>query len=252
LPSNVRAQPPYERHSVSRSAARALDILEHFATAARPLRAVEIEQALGLNRSTTVQILKTLVDAGHVMFRAGDKVYMPSPRLIGFGTWIAGCYFGDDRISRILNTLCERTAEYVALFAQNDVYMQVIDLRSPAGQPPRAQLGVKVPLFGSACGAAMVARHPDGMLHELMDRARIAPSDRREILQALSVVRSDGYAYGGVSPDDDTRAIIMPLPTPASAFPLVFGIGGPTERIEQRRFELVAEMRAALAEVFGE
>lgn len=44
----MRVKRPSERRSLSRSATRALDVLEYFGEARRPLRAVEISKALGL------------------------------------------------------------------------------------------------------------------------------------------------------------------------------------------------------------
>ena len=85
--ARVRVKRPSERRSLSRSATRALDVLEFFGEARRPLRAVEISRVLGMHPSTTNQLLKTMVDSAHLVFDAHSKTYLPSPRLARFSTW---------------------------------------------------------------------------------------------------------------------------------------------------------------------
>ena len=48
-----------DRRSLSRSATRALDVLEYFGQVRRPLRAVEIARQFSLHPSTVNQLLKT-------------------------------------------------------------------------------------------------------------------------------------------------------------------------------------------------
>jgi DNA-binding IclR family transcriptional regulator len=250
LPAHVRTRPPHDRASVSRSAARALEILERFALEDRPLRAVEIGNAIGLRPSTTMQILKTLVDAGHLLFNAEDKSYFPSPRLVKLGLWLSDRYFGDNRISEILSAVRDASDQYVALFAQNDIYMQIVEHDFPRARPPRAEIGLKVPVFGSACGAALLADLPDAAVHRLMERARVPPGDRGEFLQGLQTAVNDGYAFGGLSPDDETRTVAICLPRSLAGIPLVLAIGGPAGEISANRAGLLAILKRAVADRF--
>ena len=72
----VRTRRPGERRSLSRSATRALDVLELFGQVRRPLRAVEVSRALDMHPSSTNQLLKTMVEAGHLIFDARAKAYL--------------------------------------------------------------------------------------------------------------------------------------------------------------------------------
>src|SRR5579859_7494960 len=93
------------------SAIRALDILGEFRRLRRPLRAVELVDALGFPTSSTDQLLKSLVESGHLIFNRRAKTYFPSARLSPFGSWMSGLYFGEDRISRALEEISVATGE---------------------------------------------------------------------------------------------------------------------------------------------
>jgi DNA-binding IclR family transcriptional regulator len=224
--------------------------MEHFAEIDHAVRAIEISQAMQLNHSTTVQLLKTLVGAGYLLYNRESKTYYPSPRMVNFGLWLKDKYYGDVRIEEILTSISAATGEYVALFARNDIYMQVVEMRSPPNEVASAEVGVKVPLFGSACGAALLAEVSDSEIEALMERARVPAADRAELMDGLQLVRTEGYAFGGLSPNDDNRAIGMCLPHSKSGIPLVIGLGGPSARVEPRMPELVKLMRQTLDDWF--
>ncbi len=60
-------QHPGGKRNLSKSATRALDILEYFAMVGRPLRAREIAQAFDFHASSTDQLLKTMVDSAYLI-----------------------------------------------------------------------------------------------------------------------------------------------------------------------------------------
>jgi DNA-binding IclR family transcriptional regulator len=252
LAPNSRVRRPQERRSLSRSATRALDVLEYFGNVRRPLRAVEIAQALGLHPSTTDQLLKTMVDSAHLVFEARSKLYFPSPRLVRFGAWLTERYFGDDRIRRTLEAVQSGSGEAVTLSVQNDLFMQLVDAVDPIWQSDQIERGLKAPLFGSAIGAALLATRADGEIEALMERARASAGDRPAILAGIRRVREDGYAFGGISTDDEIRSIAVALPASPAGVPMVLGLAGPADRIERRRDELVELMRASIARWIGE
>lgn len=248
LPANIRRRFPDERRSVSRSATRALDVMTLFAQVQQPLRAVAIAQALRMKASTTGQLLKTLVESGHLLFSATDKTYFPSPRLVRFGLWLAKSYFADARIAELLDTLRAETGEVVGLFAQYDIYMQVIDIDGGLDPGPEAPNGALLPIFGSASGAALLAEMSPVEVEALMERARIRPPDRPELHQALETVRANGYAFGGLSIEEDASlSIAMCLPRTPADILLVVGLGGPREEFEAKVDRYVDLMKRAIA-----
>ena len=99
---NVQVRRPGERRSLSRSATRALDVLELFGEMRRPLRAIEMSKALGLHPSSINQLLKTMVESAHLTFDAHLKTYLPSPRLAQFSAWMLASCGGDEQFRDLL------------------------------------------------------------------------------------------------------------------------------------------------------
>jgi DNA-binding IclR family transcriptional regulator len=150
----VRVKRPSERRSLSRSATRALDVLEYFGQARRPLRAMEIAKALDLHPSTTNQLLKTMVDSAHLVFDARAKTYLPSHRLAAFSAWLVESWGGDERLRGLVREVAAATGEIVTLTTPNDLFMQILDVAGPPPTTPPTQRGHRGSGLGSGVGAA--------------------------------------------------------------------------------------------------
>jgi DNA-binding IclR family transcriptional regulator len=240
----VRIRRPGERRSLSRSATRALDVLELFGEMRRPLRAVEISRALGTHPSSTNQLLKTMVGSAHLMFDARGKTYLPSPRLAGFGAWITATYGGGGRLSDLIAEVHAATGMTVTISTPNDLFMQVIDSLVPEGE--RAERGLSVSLFGSAIGSAYLAMLNDAEVLRLADRARMPAADIPEVLEDLARIRRDGFADGATG-GSAYWSMAMALPMHGLSVPTVLGLAGAPEAVRDRLDELHAIMRDALA-----
>lgn len=238
----VRVRLPSEKRSLSRSASRALDVLEYFGRERRSLRAVEISRAMGINPSTTNQLLKSMVDSGHLTFEAHGKSYLPSPRLSGFSQWMHAVHGDGAKLHDLVADLQRETGMVVTLATANDTTMQVLDLAQPLGQ--QTERGLRISLFGSALGNAWLSMASDAEIQRLADRARIAPAQLPMILADIAGVRATGHseAASGAS----TWSIAMPLTAAKSPTPLVLGLAGPLATVREQRESLLATMYGAV------
>lgn len=241
----MRVKRPSERRSLSRSATRALDVLEYFGEARRPLRAVEISKALGLQASTTDQLLKTMVDSAHLVFDARTKAYAPSHRLAGFGAWLVESYGADERLQTLVAEVQSETGAIATLTTPNDLFMQIVDLAgvSPSGQP--TERGLRISMFGSAVGAAYLATLSDGEIARLATRARLPAAELADVLVSAERIRQDGFAEGP-SADGTAWSLATPLPS-RSLSPIVLGVAGPAERMRADSARLQEAIWAAIA-----
>jgi DNA-binding IclR family transcriptional regulator len=240
----MRVKRPGDRRSLSRSATRALDVLELFGQMRRPLRAIEISKALALHPSTANQLLKTMVESAHLTFEAGTKTYMPSPRLAHFSAWMFESYGADERLRRLVREVQVATGEIVTLTTPNDLFMQILDF---AGSGPVAEIterGLRVSMFGSAIGAAYLSTLPDTEIARLAVRARITASETVDMLARAARIRRDGGADGPSR--GGIWSVATPLPAGGFPAPLVLGLAGPTERVHGNLEELRRLMRAAV------
>jgi DNA-binding IclR family transcriptional regulator len=239
----VRVKRPSERRSVSRSAIRALDVLEHFGQARRPLRAIEISQALGLHPSTTNQLLKTMVDSGHLVFDARAKTYLPSHRLASFSAWLVASYGGDERLRGLVREVQAATGEIVTLTTPNDLFMQVVDQAGtgPTGAP--TERGLQISLFGSTVGAAYLSTLAQGEIARLADRARLPAGEAAEAMASAARIGREGFAQG-LSLDGKIWSIAAPL-TGDFPTPLILGVAGPEDRLRAKAADVQGAIRAA-------
>lgn len=254
LPPDTRIKLPGERRNLAKSATRALDVLEYFATVKRPLRATEIGTAFGWHSSSTDQLLKTMVDSGYLIFEAARKLYRPSPRLVRFGAWLTENYYGGERLQRLLHLVHSRSGEIVTLAVRQGQHMQVVDTVQPLHSAHPATKGVKVPLIGSALGSAYLAARADADVRQIiayLDRHRRDPNERLpEILADVSAVRARGHASGGIRSEHGNWSIAMALPACDADVGVVLGFAGPIERIKSQENALAALMRRCISEIF--
>jgi DNA-binding IclR family transcriptional regulator len=245
-PSQVRIKRPSERRSLSRSAIRALEVMEHFGQARRPLRAIEISKALTMRPSTADQLLKTMVDAAHLLFDAQSKTYRPSPRLVGLGCWVVETYGADERLRRVVREVHTQTRLIVTLTTPNDLDMQILDLAAPTGQ--LTERGLRISVFGSVIGSAYLATLQRAELARLADRARIPRGELNRLFAAVQEVRRDGFADGATA-GSPIWSIAVPLPSDRIPVPMVLGLAGPVDAVRPRRLVLQQRLRRAVADL---
>lgn len=227
----VRVKRPGERRSLSRSATRALDVLEAFGEARRALRAVEIARMLDLTPSSANQLLKTMVDSAHLIFDARTKTYQPSPRLAAVAAWIAETYDVGTRISDLVRDVHARTGLVATVTTHNDLFMQVIDLSGPEGAG--GERGLQISLFGSAIGSAFLSTREEAEVRRLANRARVPAGELPGILETLASIRETGHA-AGPSTGDEIWSIAMPLPATVLQGQAVLGLAGPAALLQGR------------------
>jgi DNA-binding IclR family transcriptional regulator len=248
LKAPLRIQRPSERRSLSRSATRALDLLECFGAERRPLRAVEISRMLDMHPSTTNQLLKTMVDSAHLVFDARTKCYLPSPRLDQFAGWIVETHRAGHRLRGLLCDIQARTGMVVTVSAPNDLFMQVIDLVYPEGQA--SERGLRVSQFGTAIGSAFLSMLDEAEIARLSIRARVPKHELPDVLAAAADIRRKGYADGPTGASE-IWSIALPLPCEELSPPTVLGLAGPNETVRERLDDLVAIMREEIARHLG-
>jgi len=242
-----RVKRPADRRNLSRSATRALDVLEFFGLARRPLRAVEIARELDMSPSSANQLLKTMVGSAHLLFDARDKTYRPSPRLAAFGLWMNALHGGGADLQALVGDVCAATGMAVTVTVPNDLSMQVV--ASAAPDPAAVGRGWQVPLFGTATGSAYLAGLDMAEVRRLAVRARMPEHEIPAIIDVLARIRRAHQAEGP-SEDGTNWSIAMRLPLALGGVTAVLGLGGPAEAVKPDVTRLAGAMRGAIARHF--
>lgn len=245
----------------SKSANRALDVLDYFARVGGAARASDIADALGIARSSTDQLLKSMVLSGYLVLSAEGRSYFPSMRMARFGHWISDRYPDVERYRAIIDDVHAQTGEVVTLSMQNDCFMQLMSSASDNGDDPVSETGGRVPVLGSAIGSAALAAKPLKAVARLMERAhrQHAMIDGTErdaaYVEQIRLFRMKGYSWratrrqraaDGRTDTSDYWSIAMTLPCATGTPDIVLGLAGPTRRVRSREWELVNLMRRSI------
>ena len=237
---------PGERRSMSRSATRALDVLEYFGQVRRPLRAIEISGALELHPSTTNQLLKTMVDSAHLTFDARTKMYLPSPRLVPFSGWMLRSYGASEQLHQLLWDVEAVTGGAVTLTTPNDLFMQIIDWAGTGPGVERTERGLRAPMFGTAVGMAYLMTLAEPEIRRLAYRGRLSEGQTSQLLGDIERACRKGIALGH-SVDGQFGSLAVPLRHPGLPAPLVLGFAGEAERVLGDKDQLGAAIKTAVA-----
>lgn len=253
---------PGQLCNASRTAVRAIRILEILASAGRPLRAVEIAAPVGLSPSSANQILKTMMDAGYLIFDPLSKHYSPSPRVLKLSGQVSGDYHAPQALDALMRAMQEAIGGPVSLMACQGSFMQVLEVLWPSEQairvapfPIDATVGMRVPLFGSCTGAAWLFCQTETTIRAAMHLCRRELGKEKnkaaQIIERLRQFREQGYAFGGISLDDNVRGFAVPLPPAANGIVLVLALLGRTRDMEARREEMARVSKALIQQHLG-
>lgn len=248
---------PSGTRNLSKSATRALDVLEYFAMVGRPLRAVEISQVFDLRTSSADQLLKTMVDSAYLMFDQALKLYYPSPRLVNFGAWLSSNYFGEDRIFRLIRSAHFITGEIVTLSVRCGSSMQIVDVVESSEQKESVKKGFRVPIIGSVIGIAFLSMHDDKDAIRILNQAakdkdeKLSVAELRQLMDSVQACRADGYVSGRAHSGAKPWALAIPLPKSSHGVTMVLGLAGEIDSLRPRESDLVASLKNMVAQALN-
>ncbi len=238
-----------DRH-LSKSALRALEVLEFLAETGRPVRAFEVARALALSPSTADQLLKSLVSRAYLIFDMATKRYHPSPRLLRFSSFLDDAYYGQHRLHALMRALVDQTRLSVAVCTPFGRLMQLVDVLMPPGSMYDRPAGHIFPLFNSAAGAALLADWPVRSVRNLIAQSadQLGPlaADPDTICRRLNEVRLNGHAFGGLRAESEKCSLAVALPTAAFGTELSLSLRGPAKWMVANRWRLAALLEEAV------
>lgn len=240
---------------VIKSAKRVLEVFDFFAEKRRPLAVADVVSGLGYPQSSTSMLLKSLTRLGYLSYDRHKRLYVPTLRVALFGGWVSDALYSHHSLSGLIDELHHRSGgKMVMLGMQNDIYVQYIHV----AQSPREEFpwyikpGSLRPLCRSGIGRVLLSRKSDVEVQQLLWRINAEEQDPKlrlsttELLNALNVIRVNGYAYTEGTVISTTGVVAVEMPTPATQPPMGIGIGGPIEMIRESREELLGLLRETL------
>lgn len=227
------------------SLSRGLKALDYMGEQARPVRLTDVANALGVEKSNAMHVLKTLVAGGYAeqderrRYNATDKIVRPGRRQHGLEE-IISC---KEAWRPVLEHLTGKTGEcsHMAVLVKSKVwYIDKIDSSLPlkVDHP----IGSMAPLHCTALGKAFLAfgnAVPESSLEAHTPKTITSTT---KLDREIEKIRTLGYAVDDEEFSQGIRCVARPIYDQDGAIIAAIGISGPTVRLDDARLAELGEM----------
>lgn len=216
---------------------KGLKMLQALASSERPRGVTDLAQELGLTKSNSHRLLKTLVASGFVQTNPETGKYAATLKIWELGSLILARVDVKSVAGAYLQELADNTGEtvHLSLLVENVVvYIDKID----SLQPVRAysQIGKSAPAYCVATGKALLAFQSEDVvarvcksLEQFTSRTLNNPDELR---RELARVRQLGYAINRGEWREDVCGVGAPIRDSSRQVVAAVGISGPASRLK--------------------
>ena len=236
---------------IVKQAANVLDIIEFFARIRRPATLTEIAQEFGWPRSSTFNMVGTLVERGFLYEPKPRNGYYPTPRWLTLAGQIAEAEPLPPSLHRLLLDVAMDSGETVHIAAPAGDRVVCLDvIESQSAIRYFTEVGKRLPIHATATGRAILAQYSPTERKSILGKIRYERDQPASPMSAAAVEAevARGLAQGGFlratvfTRDVQGLAVMLPL----SGRPLSVAVAGPPYRMEQRMTELGPMLRDAV------
>lgn len=236
----------------------ALDVVECLLDAGtKPLRASEIANQLGKNRTRVFRILKTLEQRGYCEFDEEAQAYRLGGKFVELGSQMRGELSLRKLAEPILYTLAQSTGDSVHLLTRNGNYAVPVDRyqghhRLQVATP----IGQAVPLHVGASPKILLANAPEEERERILQELTLEQftqntiTDIDTLRQCLNDIREQGYAVDEEDYEIGVYAIGAPIYNDTGRVIAGVTITTPESRYSpDRKEKLIAQVLEAANEI---
>lgn len=238
-----------------KSASRTFEVLEFFKEQRRPMRLNEIYTALGYPQSSTTNLLKSMVITGYLNFNRKTRMYIPTMRVSDLGSWLPSYIHQDGALRALVRQVQRETDETVGLASQNDLFIQYVMLEMPDHEFQAApQQGAMRLMIDSSTGLAMLSKMSDRSIENLYRYTKYYYSgmeyftDLEELMREIRWIRFIKRVYLPNRPTPELSSIAISMDEEHNGIPLALGVGGMSERIRDKKDEIIEAMQDGLSD----
>lgn len=235
-----------------KQAANVLELLEYFAQRRRPATLAEISDDLGWPRSSTFNLVGTIVEKGYLYEPRPRGGYYPTLRWLPLVQQICDAEPLPDAVLHLVADISLKTGETTAVAALSGNYAMFVHVvESTHAVRYHARVGDRVPAHAGSVGRAILAQltpEERQATYRKMSFKRYSdttPLNVDAIEQELRIAQERGYHQSNSEYIPDLAGVSLPLQVGARALSLV--VAGPVSRCLERRPETAAIMIDAVA-----
>ncbi len=240
-----------------KQAANVVELLEFFAELRRPAKLAEIADGLGWPRSSTFNLVGTLVERGYLYEPRQRGGYYPSPR---WQSVIEAVGQGDplpESLPALARAVMQVTGETTAIGSASGAAVTFLEV-AESDQPIRyfAKVGDTVPIHASSVGRAILAQFSAEERQALYRKLAFerysptTPADAASIEAELTASAARGYHQSDSEYVADLAGVSLPLTLPLQAARgrrLAIVVAGPASRCLERRAETAGILHEVMA-----
>ncbi|WP_260288671.1 IclR family transcriptional regulator [Peribacillus aracenensis] len=203
---------------LNKSASRVMDILVLLSREDQPLTVSEISRELNVPKSSTFEILTTMVEKGFLQVDDHLKTYKLGLKLFEVG---AAYLYNTDlhkEARPYLETLMTKTGETAFLAIESDGEVVYLDkVEAPSSIRTTATLGNRNPMYRTGLGKAILAGYSDDKVRELMgntefiQRTSNSITSYNSLIENLNQIRQRGYSIDDRENEEDVFCIAAPV-----------------------------------------
>ncbi|WP_068774171.1 IclR family transcriptional regulator [Paenibacillus sp. FJAT-26967] len=236
-----------ENTKINKSAARVMDILVLLSEKDEPLTISQIGRELEMPKSSTFELLNTMVERGFLETNPQLKTYKLGLRLFEVG---AAYLFNTDlhkEARPYLESLMARTGETAFLAIESSGEIVYLDkTEAPSSVRTTATLGTRSPMHTTGLGKAMLAAYPDAKVRELIggkefvQRTPKSIANMEDLLAELEATRKRGYSIDDEENEFDIFCLAVPVFDASDRPVAAMSVAGLLRRMTDSRIEMCA------------
>jgi DNA-binding IclR family transcriptional regulator len=240
-----------------KSAERTLALFELFSKAQAGLTVGQIAREIAIPQPSVSMLIKNLASLGYLEHDPATRTYIPSVRVVLLGSWIERKFGETQSLVKRLDTVQRRVKETSFIGIQNGAHAQYVMVQR-IEKPNRLNVfsGNLRQLTFSASGRALLALGTDREITSWVKRCNAEAQDdrykieRTDFMRIIAGIRKKGYAETIGDHTPGMGGVAMTFKLPSSDTPLAVGVGGPIQRIKQKR-DLILDSLHEFTEAFA-
>jgi DNA-binding IclR family transcriptional regulator len=240
-----------------KQAANVLELIEFFAAHRRPATLADIARHFDWPRSSTFNLLGTLIARGYLYEPRARDGYYPTPLWAVLVGQIEEAQPIPPELHRMLEQLVRDTGETAVLAAVSGMQALFVDaVESPSAVRYAARPGKRIPLHVTATGRALLSQMPLDDRTAILRKAVFEPYTATTLMSPEAVedaiARSSelGWFEGNAEFTPDLGGVALPLGLPHRQFAVL--VAGPMFRVHGRAEALVEIVRRACGDYLAE
>jgi len=216
---------------------KALKILELFDEKGKELSATEINQALGLNKSTVFRILSMLDEADYLERSPSSLKYRLGFKIYHLGSFVEANAEYQKMARPFLEDLvkkCDETVHLVVLHHGEALYLDKIEGNKSVRVVSRT--GMKLPAHCSGVGKVLLASLPEATVRTIIKERGLRRftgntiTHKKTLMTELAKIRGQGFAVENEEIEAGLKCVAAPVTGPDGEVVAAISISGPRQR----------------------